>query len=333
MKRAIFISVLFLIFSVTASAAITKIDTLGQSPFYGWVEDVETARMVVKNNLGAVKYALNMLYGLERGNKIFFALCEQIDEAKIGEIHVKPGQEMEFMLFKSRGFQRVLQNARWIGKESFKAFWFYLDYKYKRYFFVVPQICGNISLLSVSNIVRIQETEEETDIGESIKIELTEPKEKLIPAEITSSRKSNVFNDIAAGMVRSCYGKYLPVVRLGLEYSLSRSFSLVGTVGAAMPLQIKQRNTWEPFVIADLSFRYKFRRLSLGLGAGFSSQARKGHVPGYGETLVNLGFNLSKSVMVFFETRIPLTQIDDIKYFPNIAHKFILGIRYSPDKK
>ncbi len=352
MKR-FFISVLVVFFSVMALNAATenttvKLTRLGQSPFYGYVKDSETARQFIQVEIGAIKYALNMVYGIEKGNRIFFALCEQVDEAEFRGLEVCPLVRFEWMLFRSGGFQRVIKNVEWAGHDSFKAFAFCVDLCvdygwYKRYLFVIPQVCGNISLLEIG---KIRKTPEQTLRTVLVATELEAPRKIDIPdflseqekpkVEIAKSQITGIF-DIGGAMVRKCYGKYLPAVRFGLQYNLDSKdrFSLVATIGASMPLQIKQTNAWQPFFIADLTFRSRiYRFFSLGIGAGYSSSAQGKKVPHYWEGIFNLGVKI-KEMTIFFETRLALTELENIGKFPSskIPHKFVFGIRLPMERR
>lgn len=337
MKKTAMVFVMILIFSVITlnlNAQTNKISTLGRSPLYGWVEDAETARMVVKKELGATKYALNMTYGLEQGNKIFFALCEQIDEAIFSKRAIFPRMDLDWMLFRSKGFQRVLQNVEWAGDECFEAFSFAVFEGDMLYRFVVPRPCGNISLWYEMQIIinkveepkKLKEPEEKQE--EIVKIDEPEIIEEDIETSLPTSRKTNGFGGMAASMTRNCYIKHLPNVVIGLKHNLSRDVSFEGTIGIGMPFEIMQ-SKGQPYFFTGVSLNYRFGKfLSSGLGIGFSSAARSNH-RSYGELIWRLGFFKDK---IFFETRIPFSKLDNIGEFPDIHHKFMLGFRF-PLKK
>src|SRR5262249_24951174 len=54
----------------------------------------------------------------------------------------------KWMAIKRAGRPAILQNVRWTGRQSFDAWQFTVTASGMTYTFVVPKICGNLSLLS-----------------------------------------------------------------------------------------------------------------------------------------------------------------------------------------
>jgi opacity protein-like surface antigen len=61
---------------------------------------------------------------------------------------VTPGTHMEWMALKRSGRPDVLRNVRWAGRNSFDAFQATVTTGGYTYTFVVPKVCGNLSLVS-----------------------------------------------------------------------------------------------------------------------------------------------------------------------------------------
>ncbi len=66
----------------------------------------------------------------------------------IVECDVQPGQTMQWMAHRPRGAEpALLRNIRWAGAKPFKAYLFRVTEGDRTYTFVVPKICGNVSLM------------------------------------------------------------------------------------------------------------------------------------------------------------------------------------------
>ena len=69
-------------------------------------------------------------------------------EGKVTDTSVTPGTTIRWMALKRGGKPDILLDAVWAGKEPFKAFAFTIEDGAKIYNFVVPKVCGNLSLVS-----------------------------------------------------------------------------------------------------------------------------------------------------------------------------------------
>lgn len=66
------------------------------------------------------------------------------------ECDVQPGQTLQWMAHRPRGAApALLQNIRWAGARPFRAYLFRVTEGDRTYTFVVPKVCGNVSLLSM----------------------------------------------------------------------------------------------------------------------------------------------------------------------------------------
>lgn len=75
----------------------------------------------------------------------------QFPTAKIENVKVAPGQRIGWMLFKKKGTGPVtaIKDVTWGGEAAFDAFSFHIDKDGQRYEFIIPGVCGNLSLMSV----------------------------------------------------------------------------------------------------------------------------------------------------------------------------------------
>lgn len=66
----------------------------------------------------------------------------------IVECDVTPGQTLQWMAHRPRGAApALLRNIRWAGAKPFKAYLFTVTEGERTYTFVVPKVCGNVSLM------------------------------------------------------------------------------------------------------------------------------------------------------------------------------------------
>jgi len=147
MKKVIFLVLVFcFVFAVTAEEKVTQ---LGQHPFYK-SRDLKPAdlKIIAVDKAGEVKQ------GFEQAGSgdLVFAFLEQIQKADIQTIDLAPGDTLQWMLFK-RGKKVLVKNdVIWSGKKPITAYNFSIFRDGKLYEFIVPKICGNISLKSVKEI-------------------------------------------------------------------------------------------------------------------------------------------------------------------------------------
>lgn len=75
----------------------------------------------------------------------------------IVECDVQPGETLHWMALRPKGRSQqpgLLRDVRWAGAKPFSAFLFRVTNAGRVYTFVVPKLCGNISLMSVEDVPR-----------------------------------------------------------------------------------------------------------------------------------------------------------------------------------
>jgi len=136
---------------VTSVSAATTLKQLARSPFYrpGVSSAADLKNLVKDRNAdlqaGFAKAGYPYLYP---------AFMQQFPNAKIAAVKVPPGETFAWMLFKNKKNGRVvvLKDVTWGGKAPFDAYQFTIDEDGKRYVFLVPGVCGNVTLRSVAMI-------------------------------------------------------------------------------------------------------------------------------------------------------------------------------------
>ncbi|MCK4942955.1 MAG: hypothetical protein KAS65_05225 [Candidatus Aminicenantes bacterium] len=148
-KIIIYFIVLVFLFSVNSLFAEKEVKRLGVNPFYRSkdlkAEDIQT---IANDRVGEVKIGFEEAgYG-----DLFFAFIEQLKSAQIEFIEIQPGDTIMWMMFKRGKRVYVEKDVIWAGKKPFLAYRFVITRDLKEHVFIVPKICGNISLKSTTEL-------------------------------------------------------------------------------------------------------------------------------------------------------------------------------------
>ena len=147
MKKIIFL-VLIICFVFTV-AAEEKVTQLGRHPFYKSRDlKPEDLKIIALDKAGEVKQGFE-----QAGNgELVFAFLEQIQKADVQTIELNPGDTVKWMLFRKAKKVQVKNDVIWAGKKPITAYNFSIFRDGKLYEFIVPKICGNISLKNVKEV-------------------------------------------------------------------------------------------------------------------------------------------------------------------------------------
>ncbi len=153
--------------------AVEKVTRLGQHPFYK-DKDIqpEDLKVIAVEKAGDVKMGFE-----EAGNgELVFAFLEQIQQADIQMTELNPGDTLEWMLFKEGRKVKVKKDVIFEGKKPVPAYTFTIFRDGKAYEFIVPLICGNISLKNTQEIpppiCALTVTPAEVEVGKPVTIDM-----------------------------------------------------------------------------------------------------------------------------------------------------------------
>lgn len=171
MKKIIFLALIFcFVFTVTAEEKVTR---LGDHPFYKSRDlKPEDLKVIALDKAGEVKQGFE-----QAGNgELVFAFLEQIQKADVQTVDMNPGDTVKWMMFKKNRKVVVMNDVVWAGKKPLTAYTFTIFRDGKLYEFIVPKICGNISLKNVSDVpapaCALSVTPEEIEIGQPVKVDI-----------------------------------------------------------------------------------------------------------------------------------------------------------------
>ena len=171
MKKLLFVGLIFC-FLITIPAA-EKVTRLGQHPFYR-DKDIQPADLKVI----AVDKAGDVKMGFEEAGSgdLVFAFLEQIQQADVQTTELKPGDTLEWMFFKEGRKVKVKKDVLFVGKKPVLAYTFTIFREGKTYEFIVPKICGNISLKSTKEIpapgCTLNVTPSTVEVGKPVTIDM-----------------------------------------------------------------------------------------------------------------------------------------------------------------
>jgi hypothetical protein len=75
-------------------------------------------------------------------------VLDALTTGPVTETTIQPGTHMEWMAMKRAGKPAIVQNVRWSGRAPFEAWQFDITDGGYKYTFLVPKVCGNLTLLS-----------------------------------------------------------------------------------------------------------------------------------------------------------------------------------------
>lgn len=150
-KIAVFVIFILVLFTLSAFAETKKLKSIGQYTFArirGKIPTQEVMKMLVDRYAGDIKYGFDLAgYG-----ELYLPFLEQLKTAAFEEKSLPVGDKLMWMLFRSRGKVKVVQDIEWAGKAPLEVFAFNVKKDYKNYEFVMPRPCGNISLRSITSL-------------------------------------------------------------------------------------------------------------------------------------------------------------------------------------
>jgi hypothetical protein len=178
MKKVFFFGLIFcFLFTIPAAEKVTR---LGQHPFYK-DKDIQPGdlKIIAVEKAGDVKMGFE-----EAGNgELVFAFLEQIQKADVQMTKLNPGDTLEWMFFKEGRKVKIKKNVLFVGKKSVPAYTFVILRDGKAYEFIVPKICGNISLKNTQEIPTpvcvLNVSPGEVEVGKPVKIDMCASKNTL----------------------------------------------------------------------------------------------------------------------------------------------------------
>lgn len=132
-------------------AQTKKLTSIGRYTFVrirGVVPTQEVMKRLVEYYAGDIKYG----FDLAGCGDLYLAFMEQLKTSKFEEKSLPIGDKLRWMLFRSQGKIKIIHDVEWAGKKPLDVFAFYVIKDWKKYEFIMPKPCGNISLRSIEEV-------------------------------------------------------------------------------------------------------------------------------------------------------------------------------------
>ncbi len=150
MKKKLFllVGVCLVVACASSAFAAVTLKRLGDHPFYRppLTSEADLRTMVEKHSAD-----LQAGFAKAGNPELFPEFMAQFPAAKVESVKVAPGERFSWMLFRKKGTGPVtaVKDVTWGGEAAFDAFSFHIDMDGQRYEFIVPAICGNLTLTNV----------------------------------------------------------------------------------------------------------------------------------------------------------------------------------------
>jgi hypothetical protein len=245
---------LVITYASSAFAAVT-LKRLGTHPFSqsAITSEAELRDMIANNNAD-----LQVGFAKAGNPELYPEFMAQLPTATVESIKVAPGEQFNWMLFrkKATGPVTVIKDVTWDGKAAFDAFRFYIDKDGQRYEFIVPAICGNLSL---SNIGVVPEP------ITPVVVAPPEPITPVTPVSEVAEHKGGPVVDV--GFAHQFDPASYVFARGGYEVFLTENISAMGLVGGFA--RVGGHDGGSAFTADALLNYYITEKMFVGAGAGF----------------------------------------------------------------
>lgn len=126
-----------------------RVSILGSSNRFSQpVNTVDDLHAMANANRSQITHVLAMA-GLAN---ISTQVLDSLTSGHVTVVTIVPGTHINWMAVKRAGRPVVLQNVRWTGRQPFDAWQFAVRAGGTTYDFIVPMVCGNLSLLTVGPV-------------------------------------------------------------------------------------------------------------------------------------------------------------------------------------
>lgn len=282
MKKALILlfGVWLTVSCASSAAAAVSLKRLAEHPFSPPMTSVAEFQAMVKKN------STDLQTGFTKAGypEVFPEFMARLPAAEFESIRVAPGERFVWMLFRNKhtGKVKVLQDVTWKGEQAFDAWRFHIDYNGRRYEFVVPPVCGNLSLRNVGPVP-----------AKVVPAPAAPPPVAPAPAapepEPVVQRKGGPVFDV--GLAQQFDPASYIFARVGYEYPLVEKLYIMGLVGGF--IRFDGDDGGDAFT-ADALLNYHFTdKMFVGGGVGYWSDDDEI------DLIVNLGYLIYEKPDVF----------------------------------
>ncbi len=147
-KWVFFVIGVFVLFSLGLNAETKKLRDIGRYKLVDVKNDMSTEG-IMQTLVDKFSGDIQEGFGLAGHSDLALPFIDQVKQFAFQEKQLDVGEKMEWMLFRSGGKVKVVRDLEWAGAYPLAVYSFYVVDGNKRYEFIMPKACGNISLQKV----------------------------------------------------------------------------------------------------------------------------------------------------------------------------------------
>ncbi len=303
-RFSLFVLVLCFVFGINSVYAAQKLKQLGRNPFY------KGSQTVAAEDVSSIifEYAKDMKLGFSKAGAIalYSPFMEQLKPGALEEVSVQPGETLMWMIYKKGKRIKVVNDIEWAGKKPFAAFRYVVQYNDSAYEFIIPKICINVSLKSITVVPKQEAPVAVIPPPPAAK---PTPAPEPVAAAPLPPKKGFFVGDVGVLRMDPPPETFHLPLRAGYLYKFDDKLAVVGLIGGA-PLLSGCGD--RPAILGDviLAF-YPVSRFFIGGGAGFWHTSQKTR----GDAVLKTGFHLTENIdapnfVIYLEGRSAFDEFD-----------------------
>jgi len=309
-RLTLFVLALCFIFGINSVDAGQKLKRLGRSPFY------KTDGSVMAEDVSSIifEYAKDMKLGFSKAAAIalYSPFMEQLKPGTLKEVSIHPGETLMWMIFKKGKRVSVKNDVEWAGKKPFTAFRYVVQYNDNAYEFIIPKICINVALKSITVVPKREAPVTALVVPTPEPTPTPAPRVFAPPPPPPPPPKKCFFvGDVGLLRMDPPPETYHLPLRAGYLCKLSEQLAVVGLIGGA-PLLSGCGD--RPAVLGDVIMAYyPVSRFFIGGGPGFWHTSNKTRV----DAVIKTGYHLTENVdapnfVLYLEGRSAFDEFDSM---------------------
>ncbi len=308
-KLLLLLGVCLIIMCASSAFAAVSLKRLGAHPFSQPLTSEADLRSMVN------KRSADLQAGFAKAGypDLYNEFSAQFPTVAIDSIKIAPGQQIDWMLFRNKGTGpiKVAKDVTWDGKASFEAYRFYIDKDGKRYEFIVPAECGNLSLLNIGAVP--------AKAAPVVPAPVAVTPEPVQEPVTIAERKGGPVVDV--GLAQQFDPASYVFARVGYEFPLAEKLYAMGLIGGF--IRFDGDDGGDAFIADALLNYYITEKIFIGGGVGYWS-GKDGKL----DLILNTGVQIYENPgkmksSLFIEVR---SEADDVG--SSIANRFGAGVRF-----
>jgi hypothetical protein len=147
---------LILLTSLSAFGETKKLRDIGRYrflPIQAGISKPEMTKAILENYTGDIQRG----FELSGYPNLYGPFIDQVRGSAFTERELAVGARMLWMLFRSQGQIKIIEDLEWAGREPLQVFSFTIQEGDKKYEIIIPKSCGNLALERVETAVPAQE--------------------------------------------------------------------------------------------------------------------------------------------------------------------------------